>query len=251
MRQIAILILCFFFSMQLWAQENSAYDKITLNSGEVYVGEIVLRTPEIIMLRTKSGARFQFQLSDVKMLEKEIATEPIEPEADAEEDTMGNFAIVAELSGGTSQADNSFLWSPNTQFSMLLGNKMAFGQNLFIGVGVGYSISFASTHPEPISFLPLFVRVESTLSNKRTAPFAGFDTGYAFALNTDYNGGFLLKISAGVSHKLTYKTKILAGLFAGINTFSGKLTETYNSTQFSYYGQTRMNSAGVKIGLQF
>lgn len=251
MRQIALLVLCFYFSLQLWAQEKATYDKITLNSGEVYVGEIVLSTPDVIMLRVKSGTRFQFQLSEVKKVEKELVAELAEPEVTPEEEQQGNFAVIAELSGGASQADNSFSGAPNAQFSMILGNKMTFGRNLFVGVGVGYNISFTSALPEPMSFLPVFVRIQSTMNNKRTAPFAGFDTGYAFALNPDNKGGFLIKVSAGVSHKLTYKTKILAGLFAGVNTYNGSLTESYNSGQYSYYGQTKMNSAGVKIGLQF
>ncbi|MHB9140928.1 MAG: hypothetical protein ACYC25_03530 [Paludibacter sp.] len=58
-----------FFSLALSAQENTVQDKITLKTSEIYVGKIVLKTNDMIMLSTMDGTRYQFQLSEIKKME--------------------------------------------------------------------------------------------------------------------------------------------------------------------------------------
>jgi len=76
------------------------------------------------------------------------------------------------------------------------------------------------------------------------------DIGYAFALNTGNSGGSLIKISAGLSHKISLKTIFFAGIYAGVQTFSGILTETNSLGSFTYTGETSMNNLGLKAGIQ-
>jgi hypothetical protein len=52
------------------------------------------------------------------------------------------------------------------------------------------------------------------------------DAGYAFSMTSGWDGGALVKAAAGISSSLSYKTKLFCGIYAGIQQFGGKLSET-------------------------
>lgn len=251
MKYLGILVIFIFGSLYVNAQEAIQKDKITLNSGEVYIGEILVQNNELIMLKTKDGTRYQFQKSEIKKVEKELVPiksieEPIDSNL-----SITTFSGVFELSGGVSSAKNCITTSPNAQLALIFGSKNVFQKNLFLGLGIGINNTFVSSNSSSIGFLPLFISLQSTLTKSRTAPFVGMDAGYAFALSQGFGGGTSVKISAGILHRINYKTFLIAGVYAGANAISGNLLETNDLGKFSYYGSTTMTSAGVKIGLQF
>jgi len=254
MKHLSFLVLILFFSIQLWGQESTIRDKITLKSGEVYSGEIVAKTTEMVMIKTSNGTRYQFQLSEVNKIEKrpdnQTSVENIKNQ-NQNISTENNFCGNIELSAGISNAKNSFSLCPTTELSMIFGNKRVLGKDIFMGLGIGYNITLLSQNSNPISFLPLFLRLQSTLTKNRTAPFIGIDAGYAFGLTSDFGGGPLVKISLGVTRKLSYKTTIYCGIFAGVNSITGKITETNELGTFSYIGHNSMINFGLKFGFQF
>lgn len=252
MKNLKIIILFLLFSGIISSQENAIQDKITLKTGEVYTGEILVLNSEIVMLKSSNGTRFQFQLSEVKKFEKTT-------KADVNDSTNfydhnsgnGNFAGFLEISGGVSSAKFSFGSSPNAQVSLTFGNKSVLGQQIFLGVGIGLNNTFLSDANSTALFMPVFIKMQANLSKGKTSPFAGLDTGYAFGMNDGFGGGTFAKITAGISHKISYKSSLSVGLFAGINSISGKLTETKNAVNYIYYGNTTMTTLGLKIGLVF
>jgi hypothetical protein len=254
MKHFGILVLTLFMSFQLWGQESAVLDKITLKTGEVYVGEIVVRTAEIVMLKVKNGTRYQFPLTEVRQIEKMLVTDlsntqtaNIMTTAPAE----GNFSGQLEVAGGISNAKFAFAASPNAQISLAFGNKKAFGKDLFLGVGVAYSNTFIESSSTSLGLIPVFVRIQSPLSKKQTAPYFGLDAGYSFSTNPDFAGGTLIKVSIGIIHRLNHKTALIAGVYACLNSISGSLTETKNLVMYTYTGNTVMQNFGVKLGLQF
>lgn len=250
MKLFSVFFICIFFSMQLLGQENNVQNKITLNTGEIYIGKVLLKNDEMIMISTKDGTRYQFPLSEIKKVESTGNESKFETDNGNQNNHISNnFGGLIELSGGTASAKNSFGWAPNTQLSLMFGNKHLFGQQLFLGIGVGYNSSYITSNS--ISFLPLFLHIQSTLSKKRTAAFLGMDAGYAFAISKNYDGGALVKISGGISHKLSYKTTLIGGIYTGVQSFSGSLTEINDLGTFNYYGRTSMITTGVKIGFLF
>ena len=56
-------------SLLTLAQEASK-DKIILKTGEVYIGDIIIRNQEIVTLKTVNGNRFQFPLAEIKTITK-------------------------------------------------------------------------------------------------------------------------------------------------------------------------------------
>lgn len=253
MKILVLLATCLLFSLHICGQENTVLDKITLKTGDVYVGKIVLKTADMIMITTKDGTRYQFQLSEIKATENqnlEVVSQN-ETENDALSVSSGNFGGMVEFTAGISNAKYCFGWSPNTQISLMFGNKKMLGESLFFAAGIGYNSTFIASPQQTIAFLPLFIRLQSTLSQKRNAPFVGMDAGYAIGLNSGYDGGALIKISAGISHRINYKSTLIIGVFAGVQSLSGKLTEINELGTYSYSGKTTMNTAGLKIGLLF
>lgn len=251
MKYFGILVILLLNSFVMSSQELIQKDKITLNTGEVFIGEILVRNNELIMLKTIDGGRYQFQLSEIKIVEKELI--PVKSNINTKESIPStvNFSGVFEFLGGVSTAKNCFNTSPNAQLSLIFGNKNLFNKNLFLGLGVGINNTIVSPNSSSMAFLPVFIRLQSTVNKARTSPFFGMDAGYAFALTQSYDGGFLVKVTAGISHKISYKSYLTLGIYAGVNSISGNLIESNDLGIFRYYGNTNMNTFGVKIGLQF
>ena len=72
MKQISFLIICLLFTLNAWCQLTALQDKITLKTGDVYVGEIVVKTDDLIMIKTKDGSKFQFQVSEISKIEEAL-----------------------------------------------------------------------------------------------------------------------------------------------------------------------------------
>lgn len=254
MKHFCILILTMLLTLPLLGEEPAFLDKITLNTGEVYVGEIVVKTAEIVMIKAKSGARYQFQLTEVRQIEKTPVPGPTYNQTTdslPNPQTEGNFSGQVEVTGGVSNAKFAFTSSVNAQLSLTFGNKKAFGKELFLGLGIGYNHTFIESNSTSLGLIPVFARVQSTLSKNRTAPYIGMDAGYAFSTNPDYGGGTLIKISLGITHRLNYKIVLNAGVYGGLNSISGNLTETNDLGTFTYEGNTVMRNFGAKLGLLF
>ena len=249
MRQFCILVLTLFLSLQLWGQKSHTVDKITLKTGDIYIGEIVVKTPDMVMLKAKSGTRYQFQLSEVKTIEKTVDRETSYTESVnsfTPTQAEGNFSGLMDVSGGIASAQNIFTSLPNTQVSLAFGNKKVLGKDIFVGVGVGYNVTFIPSGT--IGLIPVFLRIQSILNKEKTAPYISMDAGYSFSSGTDIGGGTLAKISIGIVHRLNYKTSFIAGIYGGLNSVSGNQTDPNG---YSYYGNTTLQSVGVKLGLQF
>lgn len=253
MKILVLLLTCMLLSLHLCGQENIVLDKITLKTGDVYVGKIVLKTADMIMIATKDGTRYQFQLSEIKATENQNSDITLQNnnEDDQFSVSSGNFGGMVELTTGISNAKYCFGWSPNAQISLMFGNKKMLGESLFFAAGIGYNSTFIASPQHTIAFLPLFIRLQSTLSKKRNAPFVGMDAGYAVGLNSANGGGALIKISAGISRRINNKSSLIVGIYAGVQSFSGKLTETNELGIYSYPGKTTMNNLGLKVGLLF
>ena len=245
----------FGFLFDISAQEIVT-DKIILKTGEIYFGEILVKDNEIVLIKTLNGARFQFPLTSVKSIEKEYNKTAVTSSEDSLQKTndlsTNQFCIMLDLSGGISSAKYSYGWSPGSEVSMSLGVKKMFKETLFAGLGIAYDFVSVSSTPEMISFIPVFVRLQSNnLKKYRTAPYLSLDAGYAFSTNAGFGGGTFAKFSTGIIHKITYKIAVFGGLYVRVQGFTGKLTETIYDKKVIYNGNSSLNDFGAKAGVQF
>jgi len=243
------LFLFFLFSfLNARAQESSS--KITLKSGAEFVGVIILKNDELIMLRDNAGARFQFALTEVDKIEtaaKTLSDSTSAIPSEIEGATANQFCGQLELSIGNALARKAFDFASITQAELSFGNRKAFGKDLFVGVGAGY-IWLADAD---LGLVPATLKIQMYTSKNRTSPFLGFESGYAFSTTKNTSGGAFAKISAGVNHRLNYKLAIYAGISAAVYGISSKLTETTQSGNYNFDGSTTINALTLKAGFQF
>jgi len=247
-------------SVSYLAQENitqtdSKERKITLKTGDIYYGEILVENERIIMIKTSDGNRFQFPVDEVNLIEKEFIVQQQHAAINHSNElhATDELVMLLDVKGGISYSKQAYLWAPTLQASLILGAKDIFLHNLFLGGGIGYNVLFPSDYfsMETIAFFPVFVRLQSIIGKRRTAPYFEMDAGYGFSLSPDVEGGTMLKTSAGIAHKLSYKATLHIGAYVGLQNFSGKLTRTNNFGTFGYVGKTTAQDIGAKLSLQF
>lgn len=242
-------IFVFVFSfMTANAQESSALTKITLKNGTVFVGEVILKNDELIMLQNNAGERFQFALSEIDKTET-TAIEPTNPA----KTTIGGVAKNDNLCGqfefslGNASARKAFDFKSITQVALAFGNRKSFGKDLFVGVGAGY-LRIGDVN---LSLIPATLKIQTYTSKNRTSPYIGFDSGYAFSTSKNYGGGPFAKISVGINHRLNYKSTIYAGISAAVYSIKSSLTEINLNGVYAFNGTTTINDLALKAGFQF
>ncbi len=246
---IRILFLLLISAGSLLAQESNMRDVVILKNGEKIHGEIVSVSDEILILITEDGKRFQFQLSEISSLEKEVISQKNDTKPNH---NQGNFAGIAELNGGITKASSTEIpASPTMALSLAFGSKNAFKSNVFLGLGVGYETILTKDKSQSMSFLPVFLQIHKTLSENKIAPFVASNLGYAFKMNENYGGGAYFKLSGGVNFQITQKSAFNIGIFGKIQKISGTIIENNNLGEFVTEGNTKMFSTGLSAAFIF
>ena len=257
---ISLIFLCFCMlpSLTQNMETDNLTRKITLNTGEVFFGEILVENEQIVMIRTADGSRFQFPKGEVKLIEKDFVVtinafneRRIIPTTTADNDEK--FMMIIEVQGGISSAKQAFSQAPIIQGALVLGARNVFFQNTFLGGGISYSMLFPTDYPdkETIDFLPLFLRFQKLIGENQFVPYFEMDVGYGISLNPNFGGGTMLKLSVGMAQKFSARNVFYFGVFAGLQNFSGQLTQTNDFGTFNYYGNSTIQILGVKVALKF
>lgn len=246
MKKYFIVVIFTFAFFIVQAQESRT--KITLKSGAVFVGEVILKNDELIMLKDNTGARFQFALPEIDKIET-ATNEPTIAAKKANVATVRNknFCGQFEISFGNALARKAFASASAPQVGLTFGNQKSFGKDLFIGIGTGYLWSADAN----LALIPASLKIQTYTSKNRTSPFVGFESGYAFSATKIYRGGPYAKISLGINHRLNYKSAIYAGISAAVYTITGQLSESTQNGTFTFEGTTNVNALGLKVGFQF
>jgi len=229
-------------------------DKVTLRTGEVYIGQILVRNNEIVTLKTPDGNRFQFPAAEVLKIEaatqsdldkKPAATVSMPEEMQPE----GNICGLAEFSAGMARATNKFGLTPVIQGTLSFGTRLIKGKNLFGGAGVGYLHVLSSA--EPIGFIPVFLRLRGAAERKKLSPYVCIDGGYSFATNEETGGGLYARTAIGMQVRKSKSTLLSLGFFGFATNFSSQLTESTLTGEYHYDGGTSLYGIGITAGIQF
>jgi len=252
-RTILILFLLVTVNMA-YSQEASISDKVTLKTGEVYRGEIIVKNNDILLIKLPSGSKFQFRIEEIKSIEKDTTPLPTDTDLKLTSDSIidGNICGMFDFSGGVSNAPLAFSSSLQFDVSLAFGVKEAKHKSLFAGLGAGYShILFDQTS---VGFVPLFVRLGSNnLANHKNSPFFMLDLGYA--LNIDdaalYETGLFGKFFCGFIHQFNPKSAIFVGPSVSVLSISGLLSNTINGYSIAYNGNSVAYNFALRAGLLF
>jgi hypothetical protein len=258
LNKIIVLLIALLTIAQFTVAVESPPVRITLKTGEVYSGEIILQNDEIILIRTTSGERFQFPVFQVKSITKITDKTGEIQENDHSTDKIlpyqsdHNFCSIIDISGATSSIKNSFNNSTSGDITLSFGTRNIAGKSLFFGGGAGFSIINNSSTNEMLNFVPVFMRFQSNnLMRWRTSPYLSLDAGYAFPLRNTMSGGLFAKLTGGIVHRLSFNTSVQFGIFARIQNFYGNLSEIRNGSIYTYWGNSSINSFGALAGFQF
>lgn len=250
MKRFAFVIFFVSFVLSAWCQADDTIDKITLHSGEVFVGKIIIKNSELIMISTADGMRFQFAMSEVKKIE---TIRPKQQKIDSiqlNNKSTSHFNAIIDSYSGYSTAAGAFKWSAIQQMSIVFGNNVTNKNPAYLGAGIGYTVVFVKKN-EVVSFLPLFFRCSQRFNGNHISPFIGFDAGYAFSLEPVSGGGEFFKLFLGLDHKIAHKTTFSVAIFGGVQGFKTKLVDNNTFGSFIYFGKTSIVSTGLKLALQF
>lgn len=248
-KYIWILIFCVASLFSATAQ-NTIFDKITLVTGEVYVGDIIAKTDEMVMIKTLEGARYQFQLIQVKAIGK--TTQRVEPKSGRTKYGDDNpFCVQIETGAGVLNVSDAFGTVPVGEIDFCIGYKKINNGKFFAGLGSGYSILYMSESKSTISLIPLYLRLRHTFCPEKISPFVGMDAGYSFGPDELYRGGVLIRVNAGVSIPINSKSLFFAGASAGLQQMKLNYTLQNEFGAYNAFGFQTPFSAGIKAGIQF
>lgn len=248
-----LLILYSAVCIGLFSQSDTTLVKIVLKSGSVYIGQVLLKNEEVVMLKDQNGARFQFQPGEINSISNVTnqATDTNSTTSGAIKPESENFCSIIEAGLFTANARKCFNWQAASQVSISFGNKKALGKDLFLGLGVRYLFPLsmdASTMP---TLIPVFFKTIITTGKKKNAPNLGIESGYAFSSNDNYKGGGFTTLSTGFTFCINEKTALYTSVFGAVYSIKGNLIDKTSTGSYSYFGTTSMNSAGFKVGLRF
>ncbi len=244
-RLIQLVALFLLLSISTFAQQAVTQSVITLKTGERYRGEIVMRTDEIVMLKTGDGKRYQFRVGEIEKIKQETLRE-IQVDANGNRTAGSHFAGIISVNGGAASAPGAVSLSPSAHLSLALGTRNAFHSNAFLGFGLGVETIFAKNNT--LNYLPVFIQIQSDRSKQIAG---GIKTGYDFALNKIYKGGPMAEISGGVNQQLTGNTGLFFGLFAQVRQINGMVTETTPWGKFTGTNNAALYTLGLKAAYMF
>lgn len=231
-----------------FGQELKPRDVIILKNGEKYSGQIILKSDETVMLQTDDGKRYQFQTAEIKEIEREkIKSRPQQREPKSN----SNLGVLAELRGGIARSKSISLTSPETETSVAIGLRNAFGSKAFVGIGSGLDFIFAKDELKKMTFIPIFIQIHKNLTDNQIKPFIGTKIGYAIGVNENYKGGLSASLSSGINIPVSGRTSINIGIFGKIQQINGAVTEWNELGEFSKNGTAPIGAVGLNFSFLF
>ena len=250
LRGLRVLILMFILvaATSVFAQEPSVKSTVYLKNGTVFNGEILMKSDDVMVMKTDDGIRYQFQMSEIDRVEH--GQKRVEkPKSEAKQ---SNFSGILEINGAFAKAAIEGLeFSPQFSANLALGTRDMLKTKTFVGIGTGFELIPLKYNNKELAFIPIFVQISKTLNNKPISPFIGLKSGYSFNLNKEYKGGVLLQLTSGVNVKLNNYKSLNVGIFGKIQEVSGTITENNEYGSFTKQGSTKIINVGISAGFAF
>ena len=221
------IILVLFLCLTTWTA--SAEDIILRTSnGQILKGTIVFQNDEVIVLSATDGSRYQYQRSEVEVLDES----DLPKEEKEEEKSHGErkVAVQIHLNGGGAVIPHSG-WGGMAGAQLSIGAKRVAGKRVFLGGGIGYEVMFYKK--QLLSFLPIAVVAQVPLTDKKSAPYLGASMGYGVALGKSYSGGLYACANAGWRWETKNDKAVLLGIDVTFQQTRINITETIDEQTFA------------------
>jgi hypothetical protein len=218
---------------------------VTLRSGQIVRGEIVLQNDEVVIIRTNNGMRHQYPASEVVSIrsnesivaEQTVATTPIRPVNIALQ-LHGGVLVVPELGTGG-------------QFGLdfMIGSRAIQGKRMFVGGSVGYRAKVIGS--TTYSFVPLLAHLQLPLTEQKHAPLLGMSIGYGFAANKHDQGGICLSANFGGSYLINQQASLQYGVYAEWQQAQTDVVQYIDNIPYTNHMGCNFLAIGVKFAVLF
>ena len=237
----------------LWAAliSSAHADVVVLHSGKTIKGEILLSNDEVLILRQKDGSRFQFPQQEVRSIEADAPSSPT-----TTPDTLDTrrVATLVSLAGGTTYTPSG--WAGFVQPMLFLGAPIPQANNIAIGGSIGYH--GVITAQQTYSYIPLQATIRypilpqpATATTINQSLILAASIGYAFATNSQYEGGICTAIDLGWQKTIGRHTAFYLALTAQCLQTRITTTEIIQGNAYHNHKGWALVSIGCNMGIWF
>lgn len=239
-----------FLSWMLFCTAMIWGETVTLRSGKVVTGQVLVQNEDVVIIRDVNGARFQFPMSDV--ISVATTDESEKEETKVEEDEVSSSgkkaALTLEIGGG-------MLYEHQSQTGgymgadLLIGSRSIKNKSITLGGSVGYLGAFLGG--DSYHFLPICIAMRMPLLEGKHAPLIGASMGYGIALGKNYKGGLNAQINVAYRYAMSSKSALTIGLDVRFQQAQLPVVEMIEDTEYAHVAGRNLVTLGVKMGFQF
>lgn len=227
----------------------SRAEVIVLNSGAHIAGEILLQNEEVVIIKKKDGARYQYPRTEVASILEETEESATTTEThNTDTENARKLALTFQVYTGAVYFAHEG-WGGQIGTDLMMGSKTIAGTPLFIGGSIGYRAKILAD--KTYSFIPLQVVLAMPLVKKQHSPHISVSMGYGFLTDKTYKGGLCLSASAGWSYQFNTNSCLLLGAYADLQQTKTNVTETINNQEYTSFKASSFVSIGATIGIKF
>ncbi len=245
MKKIASLLLLLLLCVTPFRAEV-----ITLRSGKVLRGAIILRNDEVLILRDQNGARFQYPAAEIVSVEDEAteAEAPAEAKPVVEKKaSQSRVALRLTLNGGGAIVPG-YNTGGGVGADLWIGSRRIGDKRVFLGGGVGVQTALLSDRNG--IYIPLQVVMSMPLTDGKHAPEIGLGIGYGFTTHHT-KGGLAAHLALSWRYQFAEKTALLLGARAAFQADEFTVTETLDDVAYSGSLGRSIVHVGLNLGIEF
>ena len=189
----------------LWAEV------VTLRTGQIIKGEVVLQNEEVVIIRAKSGTRYQYPTTDVASIKQDDTQQDAALDDGSKAKTLRPVNLRFQAHAGTVYVPTMGVGG-QVGADFMVGTYAIEGKRMFVGGGVGYRAKMVDGNT--YSFIPLQAMVDIPLTENQHAPILGLSIGYGFSANKDTQGGMCVGAHTGWNYLINEQSSLALSLYA-------------------------------------
>lgn len=247
LRKLSLILLLFL----LLLPPSVLAEVVTLRTGKVVTGEIILQNEEVLIIRTKNGDRYQYPAVEILSVKSEKTALNDTLVASSK---LRKVVVRLQTSGGAVYMPE-IGWGGQFAFDLMLGTRKIQDTRIFLAAGLGYRAkAFASEHAEQTkhvtySFMPLQAVVAMPLGGREHAPVLGVSFGYGFALNKQTQGGICVGAEFGWSYAISEVVDLQLALVAELQQAKIDVRQIVNDLEYINHMGCNFATLGVKLAV--
>ena len=229
----------------LLAGMSAKADVITLRSGQRVEGSILVQNADILIVKTSSGARFQYPMAEVVKIDTSVVKQDTVVISPTERKSKP-VAIRLSVDAGGAFVPN-YEAGGGLAVDAAIGTRDLAGKGIFLGGSIGYFGAYTGSNHH---FIPLQAVVGIPLASRVEVPELMIGLGYGFGTGKS-QGGVAATLRLIWSLYSNASTKLLLGASLRFQQGDRNQVETIDGVAYSRNAGAVYLLTGVSMALQF